>query len=63
MQTDLEIYGFFSNCAESHINHWNNVVLSGKITHMAFSLGRLLGDVESRFTAHYRVVEKRKFKF
>ena len=62
VETNHEKYGDFSYCAENHIYLWNKVVLSGEITEMKFSLGWILGDLESTLSAHYRMVEKRKFK-
>ena len=50
--------GDFSNCREVHIQSWRNVVLSGKINAISFSLSRIVGDVASRFAAKYRILEK-----
>ena len=61
-ETTHEKYGDFSNCtAESHMNDWNNVILSGNITKMSLKIGRQEGDVESTLSARYQFVKKRKF--
>ncbi|KAL5270607.1 hypothetical protein ACHWQZ_G001344 [Mnemiopsis leidyi] len=58
-ETTHEKYGDFSNCtAESHMNDWNNVILSGNITKMSLKIGRQEGDVESTLSARYQFVKK-----
>ena len=49
-------FGDYSGC--QYTSNWENIVLSGDVNEVYFTLARVFGDVESRLGVEYRITKK-----